>query len=237
MPRRGSVPAQRAGSIFDNVGSPQTTSVFLRPLGTPLPLGFIALAAATTVFGAVQLGWLAADQGRVAAQAALAFTVPLLLLATVLGFLTRDPVAGTGMAVQAGTWAAVGTVTLASPPGTHSAALGVVLLVSAAAQAVSTVAAITKLTAAAVMALSAVRFAVTGVADLTANHTWLQAAGVCGLALGVVALFAAMAFELEAAQHPLLPTGRRGAGREALDDDFVDQTRSVAAEAGVRRQL
>lgn len=29
--------------------------VFLRPLATPLPLGFLALAAATTVFAVVQL--------------------------------------------------------------------------------------------------------------------------------------------------------------------------------------
>ncbi|MFW5899245.1 MAG: hypothetical protein ACOCUN_02115 [Jiangellaceae bacterium] len=34
------------------------TRVVLRPLATPLPLGFLALAVATTVFGVVQLEWI-----------------------------------------------------------------------------------------------------------------------------------------------------------------------------------
>ncbi len=80
-------------------------------------------------------------------------------------------------------------------------------------------------------------FVLTRVADLSATHTWLQAVGVRGLPLRLVALFAALVFELEAAQHPLRPTGRRGTGRAALDEECVDQTRSVAAEAGVRRRL
>jgi hypothetical protein len=36
---------------------------------------------------------------------------------------------------------------------------------------------------------------------------------------------------------PLLPTLRRGAGRQALAGDLSDQVRDVAAEAGVRKQL
>jgi succinate-acetate transporter protein len=84
---------------------PPATRVVLRPLATPLPLGFLALALATTVFSAVQLGWIPADQGRIAGLTALAATVPLQLLASVFGFLCRDPVAATGMGVLAGTWA------------------------------------------------------------------------------------------------------------------------------------
>lgn len=53
------------------------TRVVLRPLATPLPLGFVGLVLATTVFSAVQLGWLPPDQGRVAAITAIAATVPL----------------------------------------------------------------------------------------------------------------------------------------------------------------
>lgn len=200
-------------------------------------MGFIALAVATIAFATLQLGWIGVDQGRLVALTALVLTVPLQLLATVLGFLTRDAVAGTGMGVQAGTWAAVGVVTLTMPSGAHSPGLGVVLLVAAAAQLISTAAASTKLLAAAVMGLSAVRFAVTGIAELTASQTWLVVAGACGLLLGAVALFAALAFELEAARHPLLPTGRRGDGLAALDDDFADQVRSLTTEPGVRRQL
>lgn len=135
--------------------------VVLRPVGTPLPLGFLALAVATTAFAAVQLGWVPLDQGRVAALAALLFTVPLQLVACVFGFLARDPVAGTGMGVLAGTWAVVGATTLTSPPGSSSPGLGVVLIAAAACLLVPAAAARGKLVAAAVMALSAVRFAVT----------------------------------------------------------------------------
>lgn len=71
--------------------------VTLRPVGNPLPLGFLALAVTTTVFSAVQLGWLPAGQWTVAALTALLFAVPLQALAAVFGFLARDPVAGTGM--------------------------------------------------------------------------------------------------------------------------------------------
>jgi hypothetical protein len=102
--------------------------VVLRPLATPLPLGFLALALATTVFSAVQLGWVPPDQGRVAALTALGATVPLQLTAAVVGFLARDPVAATGMGVPTGTWAVVGLTTLTSPPGTASPGLGVLLL-------------------------------------------------------------------------------------------------------------
>jgi hypothetical protein len=83
------------------------TRVVLRPVATPLPLGFLALALATVVFSAVQLGWVPPDQGRIAGLTALAATVPLQLTAAVVGFLARDPVAATGMGVLTGTWATV----------------------------------------------------------------------------------------------------------------------------------
>jgi len=61
------------------------------------------------------------------------FTVPVQLLACVIGFLARDPVAGTGMGVLAGTWAAVAVTTLHAAPGAHLPGLGVLLVTAAAA--------------------------------------------------------------------------------------------------------
>jgi succinate-acetate transporter protein len=78
------------------------TRVVLRPIATPLPLGFLALALATTVFSAVQLGWVRATEGRIAALTALAATVLLEAIASVVGFLARDPVAATGRACWPG---------------------------------------------------------------------------------------------------------------------------------------
>jgi hypothetical protein len=144
------------------MGEP-ATRVVLRPLATPLPLGFLALALATTVFSAVQLGWIPADQGRIAALTALAATVPLQLLASVFGFLCRDPVAATGMGALAGTWAGAGLTTLTSPPGAVSAGLGVLFPVAGAAMLLPAAAALpSKVVPAVVMATAATWFVVTG---------------------------------------------------------------------------
>lgn len=214
------------------------TRIVLRPIGTPLPVGFLALVVATTAFACLQLGWLPADQGRVVALAALLLTVPLQLLAAVYGFLARDPVAGTGMAVLAGTWALVGWVTLTGPPGSTSQGLGVVLLLSGACLLVPALAASSKLVPAAVIALSALRFAVTGVAELTGRAVWLQAAGVVGLLLAALALYAALALELEDVRHrTVLPLLRRGSGGEAIRGSVAEQVQQVQHEAGVRNQL
>jgi uncharacterized protein len=186
--------------------------VVLRPLATPLPLGFLALVLATVTFSAVQLGWVPPSEGRVAALTALLATVPLQLLAAVMGFLARDPVAATGMGVLTGTWAVVGITTLTSPPGAVSDGLGVVLVVAGICMLVPAVSAGSKLVPAAVMALAGMRFAVTGAYQLTGSAGWKSAAGWVGLALAVVALYAALALELEGShRRTILPLGRRGA--------------------------
>src|SRR3954465_763015 len=100
------------------------TRVMLRPVASPLPLGFLALALATIPFTAVQLGWVPPTEGRVAAIGAIAATGPLQLLAAGVGFLARDVVAATGMGILAGTWATVGLTTATSPPGAVSPGLG-----------------------------------------------------------------------------------------------------------------
>src|SRR5205085_1705260 len=104
--------------------------VMLRPLANPLPLGFLALAVATLLLSAVQLQWLPIKDATAVAVILVVFVAPLQLLTSILGFLARDPVAGTGMGILAGTWAAVALVTLRSPVGTTSHGLGLLLLVS-----------------------------------------------------------------------------------------------------------
>ncbi|WP_069386223.1 hypothetical protein [Cellulosimicrobium cellulans] len=216
-------------------GTADVARVVLRPVGTPLPLGFLGLVVATVAFASVQLGWVPATQGSLVALGVLAFTVPTQLVACVVGFLARDPVAGTGMGVLAGTWGAVALVTLTTPPGASSPGLGVLLLCAAAALLVPATAGLAKPVAAVVMALSVLRFALTGVAEISGSSTWLSVAGVTGLVLGAVALYAALAFELEDVRgHAVLPLFRRGAGASAgLPADLGH----VTGEAGVRPQL
>lgn len=221
-----------------DLASPAGVQVVVRPLGNPLPLGFLGLMVATTALAMLQLKVLAPDQGHVVAIGVLTLTVPLQLVACVLGFLARDPVAGTGMGILAGTWAGVGFTMLGSPPGATSAALGVLLLCSAVAMCVPTVAATGKLAALLVMGVSALRFAVTGIGQLTGSSGWLTAAGWVGVVLGLIAAYAALAFEVEDVRHrTVLPVGRRGAGADTMTGDPEAELASLVHEAGIRKQL
>jgi succinate-acetate transporter protein len=213
--------------------------VVLRPIASPLPLGFLALSAATTLASGLQLGWLGVDQGKPVALILIAFVVPLQVVASVLGFFARDGAAGTGMGILAGTWLSVGLVTLAGRPGATSDALGLLLLVASVAMLVPASAALQgKLVPAAVLCTTSLRFLLTGLFQLTASGTWADAAGVVGLFLGALAVYAAFALELEdAARRTRLPVGRRGAGASALTADLDGQLSNIAGEPGVRTQL
>lgn len=211
----------------------------LRPIGNPLPLGFLALAAATLLVSGLQLGWLAPAQGGDVALILIAFVFPLQLVSSVFGFLGRDVVAGTGMGVLAGTWISIGLVTLTSPAGSTSDALGLFLLIAGSAMLVPAAAASTgKLAAFAVLAGTALRFLTTGLYQLTASDAWEATAGVVGLVLCALAVYAAAAMALEdARRQTILPLGRRGEGRAALRAGLDGQLARVEREAGVREQL
>lgn len=212
--------------------------VVLRPIATALPLGFLALGVATLSFASVQLKWIPASEGHTVALGVLVLTVPLQLVASVMGFLARDPVAATGMGILSGTWGAVGLATLTATPGKASAGLGVVLLCAAACLLVPATAARSKLVPACVIALSAARFAVTGVAEIDGGRGWMQAAGWVGVVLAALAFYAALALELEGTQsRTVLPLGRSGAAEAAVTGDLETQVRGVANEPGVRLQL
>jgi len=213
--------------------------IVLRPIGNPLPLGFLALAAATLLVSGLQLEWLKPSDGKAVALILIAFVFPLQLLASILGYLARDVVAGTGMGVLAGSWLSVALVQLTSPPGSTSDALGLFLLIAAVAMLVSAGAATTgKLVPATVLATTALRFAVTGAYQVTAGPDWKQAAGIVGLVLCAFAVYAALAMALEDAKRTtVLPLGRRGAGRESMGSGLDAQVEGIEHEAGVREQL
>ncbi|MDH6228459.1 MULTISPECIES: GPR1/FUN34/YaaH family transporter [Streptomyces] len=213
--------------------------VHLRPLASPLPMGFLGLAGGTFVVAASQLEWLPPAQGKAVAIVLLAFVLPLQSAASVLGFLCRDDVAATGMAVLSGTWLSLGLIMLSSPPGSTSKAAGLLLLLAALALWAPIAAAGTaKLVASLVLVVASLRFAATGVHELSAAEAWKHVAGVIGLVLTAVALYAAFALVLEdQRQRTVLPTWRRGKGAEALTGDRQSRTGQVTGEAGVRRQL
>jgi succinate-acetate transporter protein len=221
------------------VSASNPARIVLRPIGNPLPLGFLALAAATLLVSGLQLGWLDPSDGKAVALILIAFVFPLQLLASILGYLARDVVAGTAMAVLAGSWLSIALVALTSAPGSTSDALGLFLLISAISMLVSASAAATgKLVPAAVLATTALRFATTGAYQLSASSAWKHAAGIVGLVLCALAVYAALAMALEdAARRTRLPLGRRGAGYGSLSGGLDEQLESIEHEAGVREQL
>lgn len=93
---------------------------------------------------------------------------------------------------------------------------GVLLLASAVCLLVPAAAARSKAVPALVILTSAVRFAVTGIAEIDGGRVWMHRAGWVGA---------------------VLPLGRRGASRRALDGRLSDQVVGVANEPGVRQQL
>jgi uncharacterized protein len=213
--------------------------IFLRPVGSPLPLGMAALAGASVLLTGDQLGWLPAAQGHDVAVAILAFAVPLQYLASVFGFLARDSAGGTGMALLGACWTVTGVLTLLSPPGRRNQVLGLLLLFASAALLVPALAAsLGKVAASAAFALAAARFALTGIYEYQGGTGWEHASGWTGLALCLVALYNAFAFEIEDTRHrTVLPVLRWGTGRTALHGSEPAQVKNVEHEAGVREQL
>jgi len=214
------------------------TQVFLRPIGNPLPLGFLALAAGTLLASGLQLGWLEPSEGKKVALMLLVFVAPLQLLTSIFGFLARDAVAGVGMGVLAGTWASIGIVNLTSPAATTSEALGLLLLVAGAAMLVPAAAAAAgKLVPALVLATAGLRCAITGAYEIGSDPLQ-DVAGVVGVVLAVLAFYAALAMTLEDVQRrEVIPLLRRGVAREATHGDAAPQVERIHREAGVREQL
>ena len=168
-------------------GDQPVTRVTLRPLGSTLPLGALTLVPAGTLLAGLQLGWFPANEAPIVAYVLLGFAVPLQLVASVLAFLARDSLVGTGFAVFTGIWLAFGLTTVSGSVGETSRVL-----------------------------------------PLLRSRVPVAVAGYVGLAT-----------LLEDNAHRLiLPIGRRGAARAAIDEGYRAQLgHALEREAGVREQL
>jgi len=213
--------------------------VTLRPIAAPLTLGFGALAVATVVVAALQLGWIPISETASVALILLVAVAPAQLLTSILGYLARDGVAGAGMGTLAGTWAAMGLILLTSDPGSTGRAPGLLLLVAGVVMLIPAAgAAMGKLVPAVVLATTSIRFVLTGIWELTGGNDWKIASAIVGLLLCSLAIYAAAAVGLEdAAKRTVLPLGRHGKGANAAAGDIRDQIAGIAHEPGVRQQL
>jgi len=212
------------------------TRVFLRPIGSPLTIGMSGLAIASLVQSGYDLGWVAKSQAAQVGLVMLAVPFILQLLASVFSYLARDGAAGTCTGILSTTWLAMGLLHL-SDPGRTSGALGLLLLAAAGVLGLSALAvAGGKLLPGTVFMLSAVRFALAGIYELSSNGSWQNAAGVVGLVVCGLAAYSALAFELEGQQRrTVLPTFRRARGERSLSGDWGEQLDGVVHEPGVRQ--
>jgi uncharacterized protein len=213
--------------------------IFLRPIGSPMPLGMLGLAGASLMLTAYQLSWLPTGQGHAVALVLMAFAVPMQYLAAVFGFLGRDGAGGTGMALLGSCWLVTGTLSLLSPPGSRSLVLGMFLFFATGAVLVpATGALFGKLATCAAFGVAAARFAVTGVYEYHGGPAWEHVSGWVGVAACAVALYAAFAFEIEDTRHhAVLPVLRWGSGRRAMEGNTSAELQGVEHEAGVREEL
>jgi len=214
-------------------------TIALRPVGAPLPIGLYALAAASLVLAGLQLGWIAPAEGKSVALVLLGFAFLGQLLASVLSFLSRDGTVGTTMAVLALSWLVIGLVMFRSPPGRTSDALGLFLIFTATAMLLNAATVVsTKVVAAGVFLVAALRFLATAVYELTDAVGWERTSGVLGLILFLLAIYAAFAAELEdALGRTVLPLGRRGKGKLAMHGSLLEQVKEISTQPGVRTKL
>lgn len=217
----------------------ERVAIVVRPIGGPMAIGFFGLAAPTFVVAGLQLGWVEAAESKQVAIPLIAFAFVAQIVAAVFGLLARDGIAATAMATLALTWLVVGLTLWVSEPGSTSDALGLFLLFAAVAMTLCAgTASLTKLVPAAVFAVAALRFLLTGVYELTADELWEDSAGLVGLVLAALALYAALATVLEEALgRTVLPLGRRGEGKTAIYGSLLEQVGRTPNEPGVRTQL
>jgi succinate-acetate transporter protein len=214
--------------------------IMLRPVGTPIALALSAILIASTMLSGLQLGWIGGvtDQQTVA-YVALAGAFPLQLLAAVLSFLARDPLAGTGLGTFASVWAVTGLTLLNGQPGATNDALGMFLIVAAVILALLLISSGGgRIVLGAVIACGAVRLGLTGLYELTATHWIEDAAGIAGLVLAAACAYGIVALLSEDLPRArLLPSGRSGMAATSVAGDFSEQLETLQNEAGVRRVL
>ena len=211
------------------------STVFLRPIGSPLTVGLSGLAIASLVESGLDLGWIAKSQTPQVGLVMLAVPFILQLIACVFSYLARDGATGACVGVLSTTWLGIGLISITSGSST-SGALGLLLVASGGLLGVSaTATGMAKPLAGLVFVAAALRFEFSGVYELSSNGWWKDASGILGLVVCGLAAYSVLAFELEGQKRqPVLPTFRRGRGERSVRGGWNAQLDGIVHEAGVR---
>ncbi len=211
--------------------------VSLRPVGSPLSIGMAGLGIASLIQSGYDLHWIAGSEALKVGLILIAVPFVMQGLATIFAYLARDGTAGYALGVLAASWLAIGLVHVAAPADRRSGALGLMMLASAGMLGLAAVAVMSaKPLPAAVFGVEALRFAVAGIYELGGPAFWRHFAGIAGLVVIAGAAYCALAFALEDQQRrPVLPTLRRGRGRDAVAGAPAEALDDVLHDPGVRQ--
>ncbi|AJF68349.1 GPR1/FUN34/YaaH family transporter [Streptomyces vietnamensis] len=212
------------------------TRITLRPIASPMPLGFFTIAIASVMTGCLQLGLFdEAARGAVALTVLPAFALQLLV--SVLAFGARDVIAATLMAVFAGSWLPYSLIML-SGAADGLQVLGVFNLALLCFGALMTAVTRPKRALWFVLVVSLPRWAATGLGGITGAEWLTRTSGALGLVVALVAMYTAFALMLEDMRsEEVLPIGRSGPAHHAVEGDLTVQLRNLERQAGVRRTL
>jgi succinate-acetate transporter protein len=214
------------------------TRIFLRPIGSGLPLGFFAFGIGMLLLGCLAIGWIPVAEQKQVGMMLMSFVFPLELVATVMAFLARDTLGATTLGLFTTSWLALGWAYLAATPGTTSVTQGIYLFgFATAALLLAVLSTLGKPFFSALLSLAVARMVLAGYYEVGGAHEWLKVAGGFGIALAALAMYGGAALGLEdARQRAVLPLFRRGAADTAFSG-FEAQLDRLEAEAGVRQQL
>lgn len=214
------------------------TRIFLRPIGSGLPLGFFSFGIGMLLLGSLAIGWIPADEQKQVGMLLVSFVFPLELVATVVAFLARDTLGATTLGLFTTSWLAIGWADISTPPGSTSVALGVYLFGFATAiLLIAVMSTLGKPFFSVLLAIAVARMVLSGYYEVGGSHEWLKVSGGFAIALAAFAMYGGTAFALEdARQEPVLPLFRRGAADTAFKG-FEAQLDRLEAEPGVRQQL
>src|SRR5689334_6050457 len=212
--------------------------IFLRPIGSGLPLGFFSFGIGMLLLGCFAIGWIPVAEQKNVGMLLMSFVFPLELVATVFAFLARDTMGATTLGLFTTSWLALGWPDLAAPPGQKSVTLGIYLFgFATAALLIALLSTPGKPFFSVLLTMAVARMVLSGYYEVGGPHEWNKVAGGFGIALAALAMYGGAALGLEdARQREVLPLFRRGGADEAFHG-FEAQLERLEAEPGVRQQL
>ena len=222
----------------DGRGHAAQTRIFLRPIGSGLPLGFFSFGIGLLLLACLAIGWIPVAEQKQVGMLLVSFVFPLELIATLMAFLARDTLGATTLGLFTTSWLARGWAYLSAAPGATSTTLGIYLFgFATAALLLALLSTLGKPFFSLLLTLAVARMVLSGYYEVGGTHEWLQVSAGYGIALAALAMYGGTALGLEdARQRAVLPLFRRGAADSAFGG-YEAQLDRLEAEAGVRQQL